>query len=900
MNQPTLWNYALGDLADANELKDTAPEQGRVSLRNLFQEINAIPIANGGIAPKRKDINCLFKAIGEHIFYIQRGGQYSWQADVTYPKNAVITYNDVEYKASEENTGMVPDLNQNVWKPLVEVTQEKLQKALDALPKYTSATTEKEGLVQLSNDLDSDSETTAATSLAVKTLDTKIGTANTNINSLSDLVSTTSQNVSKVTADVSSLSSDIQSLSTRTRNLENNVSGITSNAENIAEMQTQVSNLQRAQNTLSATVDTHSTDIRTIKSDINTLNLAVGDTTAINGIETRVNKLESTVNEFSDITGVFKYDQADEYLVGTIVDYNSKLYRATIPEGGETDKVPAGTIPGADGSENYWTLIDSEVRSSLTNLGSEISDLQNSVNSTASKATEAESKVNTLTTTVGSISDSVEDVRNDVDKLKGIYQYESGVEYDADEIIEFNNVLYKSLAKTSLGPVDAPDNWKALSGEVDLTEVNAKLKSLETSDTNITKRLDTVESTVNTLSSIGGDVNNLASKTELNAISDRVQTLEGIDHSQYALKSEIPESVDTSTLATKEELNSYALKTEIPEPTDTSTLATKEELKGYALKTEIPDTTGFATQDSVKTLEQKVKSLEDNATGLEAWSAEKTYKVGNVVIYNDKIYQATATSLNSAPADSNSNWKEISESEASTLLTKINAVSDRVQTLEGIDHSRYALKTDIPEPTDTSTLATKEELKSYALKTEIPTVDTSTLATKAEVKAIDTRVQTLEAGSSTGTVAAYKHYLVSGMLDGTSDIDTEDIGQNDWNVAYTANGPAFKSINISSDHRIITVDFDGKYDVRAFRVDVYKTFLANDGQRLVRFTIDGKTDGWNTARYYPMGYCAKAGCYNVAGTGDTNLMEQVSGTNPYELLWRPTSIGEGLSFYIKM
>ena len=877
MNQPTLWNYALGDLADANELKDTAPEQGRVSLRNLFQEINAIPIANGGIAPKRKDINCLFKAIGEHIFYIQRGGQYNWQADVTYPKNAVITYNDVEYKASEENTGMVPDLNQTVWKPLVEVTQEKLQKALDALPKYTSATTEKEGLVQLSNDLDSDSETTAATSLAVKTLDTKIGTANTNINSLSDLVSTTSQNVSKVTTDVSSLSSDIQSLSTRTRNLENNVSGITSNAENIAEMQTQVSNLQRAQNTLSATVDTHSTDIRTIKSDINTLNLAVGDTTAINGIETRVNKLESTVNEFSDIAGVFKFDQADEYLVGTIVDYNSKLYRATIPEGEETDKVPAGTIPGAEGSENYWTLIDSEVRSSLTNLCSEISDLQSNADTATSKATEVENKVNALTETVSSISQSVESVWDDVDKFKGIYQYENGTEYDADEIIEYNNTLYKSLVRTSLGPVDAPDNWKELSGSADLSEVNAKLATLETSDTNITRRLDTVESTVNTLSAIGGDVNNLASKTELNAVSDRVQTLESIDHSQYALKSEIPESVDTSTLATKEELNSYALKTEIP------------------------DTTGFATQNSVKALEQKVKSLEDNAAGLEAWSAEKTYKVGNVVIYNDKIYQATATSLNSTPADSNSNWKEISESEASTLLTKINAVSDRVQTLEGIDYSKYALKTDIPEPTDTSTLATKEELNDYALKSEIPeSVDTSTLATKAEVKAIDTRVQTLEAGSSTGTIAAYGHYLVSGMLDGTSDIDTEDIGQNDWNVAYTANGPAFKSINISSDRRIITVDFDGKYDVRAFRVDVYKTFLANDGQRLVRFTIDGKTDGWNTARYYPMGYCAKAGCYNVAGTGDTNLMEQVSGTNPYELLWRPTSIGEGLSFYIKM
>jgi chromosome segregation ATPase len=878
MNQPTLWNYALGDLADANELKDTAPEQGRVSLRNLFQEINAIPVANGGIAPRRKDINCLFKAIGEHIFFIQRGGQYNWQADVTYPKNAVITYSNTEYKAMEENTGMVPNLNPDIWKPLVEVTPEKLQEALDALPKYTSASTTNEGLVKLSNDTESESEETAATSLAVKTLNDKINSTNNDVNNLSSLVSNVSQSVSDVTSDVSSLNSDVQSLQTRTRNLESEVNGIASNAENISSLQSQISNIQSAHNTLSTTVDNQGSDIETIKTDIDTLKLAAGDTSAINGLETRVEELENSVGNVANTVGVFKYNSDNDYLAGMIVDYNNNLYRAVVPQGEESNKVLAGTIPGVTGSENYWVLIDSDIRESLSNLGSSISDFHDAIDNAVSKADEVDNKVNNTNDSVNTLSNRVDAVKEDIDKFKGVYKYVEGVEYEADEIIEFNDTLYKSLTVTSSSPADVPSDWKKLSGDVDLSGVESRLTSLETNGTSVDSRLTTlesnktnvesrlgnVESAIKTLEAGGADVSTLATKNELTSVSDRVQALEDVDHSD------------------------------------------------------------FASQTDLETLEQKVKSLEENSSGLDAWSNEKTYQSGNVVIHNDKIYQATATSLNSEPSDSNANWKEISESEASTLLTSINAVSDRVQALEGIDHSQYALKsdipeaqdltgyaktadveatyakkTDIPEPTDTSTLATKAELSDYAKKTDIPS--TSNLATKTEVNAIDSRVQALESSGSgsSGSAAAYQHYLVSGMMDGGA-TDSEDIGQNDWNVAYTATGPAFKSINISSDHRIITIDFDSKYDIRAFRVDVYKDFLAGDGSRLIRFTLDGEIHDWSVARYYPMGWSAKAGCYNVAGTGDTKIMNQVNGRNPYELQWTPTSIGEGLSFYVKM
>lgn len=888
MNQPTLWNYALGDLADANELKDTAPEQGRVSLRNLFQEINAIPVANGGIAPRRKDINCLFKAIGEHIFYIQRGGQYNWQADVTYPKNAVITYSNTEYKAMEENNGMVPNLNPDIWKPLVEVTPEKLQEALDALPKYTSASTTNEGLVKLSNDTESNSEETAATSLAVKTLNDKIDSTNNDVNNLSNLVSNASQSISDVTSDVSSLTSDVQSLQTRTRNLESAVNGIEENAGSISSLQSQLANIQNAHNTLSTTVDNQGSDIETIKTDIDTLKLAAGDTTAINDLESRMGEIESSLGNSADTIGVYKFNANNNYDFGNIVDYGNKLYRAVKPDDDpDATKVLAGTLPTSTSGSKYWELIDSEVRASLNNLGSRIETVSDSANSASENASEALSTVNAMSQTVEQVQNSINDLDSDMSHFKGVYKFVEGTEYEADEIIEYNDTLYKSLVTTSSSPADAPADWKKLSGDVDLSGVETRLTTLESNKTNVESRLGNVESAIETLEAGGADVSTLATKNELTAVSDRVQALEDVDQTQYALKT------DLADYATSENLGNLTSRVQALENVDHS---------------------DFASQTDLEALEQKVKSLEENSSGLDAWANDKTYQSGNVVIHNDKIYQATATSLNSEPSDSNANWKEISESEASTLLTSINAVSDRVQALENIDHSQYALKseipeaqdlsayakkTDIPEPTDTSTLATKAELSDYAKKTEIPS--TSNLATKTEVSAIDSRVQALESSGSgsSGTAAAYQHYLVSGMMNG-GETDSEDIGQNDWNVAYTATGPAFKSINISSDHRIITIDFDSKYDIRAFRVDVYKDFLAGDGSRLIRFTLDGEVHDWSVARYYPMGWSAKAGCYNVAGTGDTKIMNQVNGRNPYELQWTPTSIGEGLSFYVKM
>ena len=999
MNQPTLWNYALGDLADVNDLNENAPEQGRVSLRHLFQEINAIPIANGGIAPKRKDINCLFKAIGEHIFYIQRGGQYSWRADVTYPKNAVITYNGIEYKAQDENTGLVPDLSPTAWKPLVEVTPEKLREELAKLPTYDQATSDKLGLVKISSEIDSNSDSVSASSNAVKQVNDKIEQIKSDVSSLSETVSNISSDLSSVTSDLSDTKSDVVSLTTRTKNLETSLAGIDTNASDISELKTRLNN---AENSIEANGDLiagHTTDITAIKTDIDTLKVAAGDTSAINNLESRISGIESSLGNAAESCGVYKFNGTKSYDFGSIVYYQGKIYVASKPNDSTETQVPAGVIPTVSGSEDYWKEVNTDgMRESLSNLGNLISELQ------TSKATV--SSVEEVKQSVNSTSSQLSTLKNDVDSIAGIFEFDpedTESEFNVGNIVEYQSKLYKCISDVAAGTLLTPDSdkdhWIAISSadssksgiseynsssiynagdvvygsdnkiykalkssvnapltdteswielsktEVDLTSVNSSISGLQ-------GRVETLESAVENLESGGADVSTLATKTELNAVIDRVETveekaqtltdkvqaLESIDHTKYALKTDIPSPVDTSSLATKSSVDDltdrvddlesidhtqYALKTDIPEPVDTSSLATKS---------------------SVEAIDTRVKALEnaEKGSGIANFDNTKTYKAGDLVIYDNKIYQATDTSLNSVPSSTNTNWKEISESEASTLLAKINAVSDRVQTLENIDHSQYALKTDIPEtqdlsayaktseveatyakktdipdPVDTSTLATKSSVEAidtrvqtleeidhtkYALKTEIPS--TSNLATKSEVQAIDTRVQALEAGESgsesgSGTSSAgYQSYFSAGMFvndygDSTFEYNSEDLGQNDWNISYKATGPAFKSIKHGFNK--ITVDLDSKYDVRAMRLDIYGDFLALPG--FIEITVDGKTPSWLDAKYYMTG-TAELGAVYASGMGGTDVMIHWDAKNPYLLQYNNTSKGDGMTFYI--
>lgn len=200
------------------------------------------------------------------------------------------------------------------------------------------------------------------------------------------------------------------------------------------------------------------------------------------------------------------------------------------------------------------------------------------------------------------------------------------------------------------------------------------------------------------------------------------------DLSGYALKSEIPQLPDLSGYARKSELPSpvdlsgYALKTEVP---SVSGLATKQELTdglagkadstalaNYALKSElpsVPDVSRFITEDA---LAPYAKTADiPSVAGFETTKA-----------VDAKLSQyVKKTEL---PAQ-----QDLSAYETTAEVDRKLALKADLSAIPSL--ANYATKDQIP---DTAALATKEELKTYALKSEIPpAVDTSSFATNASV-----------------------------------------------------------------------------------------------------------------------------------------------------------------------
>lgn len=193
-------------------------------------------------------------------------------------------------------------------------------------------------------------------------------------------------------------------------------------------------------------------------------------------------------------------------------------------------------------------------------------------------------------------------------------------------------------------------------------------------------------------------VSGLATKADLADYAKKTDIPEGQDLSQYAKKSELP---SVAGLASKQELtdglagkadstalSNYALKSELPAVPDVSHFITEDALAPYAKTADIPSVAGLETTKAVDAkLSQYVKKTE-------------------------------------LPAQ-----QDLSAYETTAEVDRKLAQKADMSAIPSL--TNYATKDQIP---DVSALATKEELKTYALKSEIPTVpDTSNFATKASV-----------------------------------------------------------------------------------------------------------------------------------------------------------------------
>ena len=234
----------------------------------------------------------------------------------------------------------------------------------------------------------------------------------------------------------------------------------------------------------------------------------------------------------------------------------------------------------------------------------------------------------------------------------------------------------------------------------------------------------------------------LGQKADVSAIPNVSSFITAAALTPYALKTDIPTVPDVSSFARKDEipnvsafvtqaaLQPYALRSELPQIPDLSGYALKTEipapvdLSGYALKTEVPSVSGLATKAELADYAKKTDIPEGQDLSLYAKKSELPSVAGleTTKAVDAKLSQyVKKTELPAQP--------DLSSYETTSEVDRKLALKADLSAIPSL--ANYATKDQIP---DTSTLATKDELKTYALKTDIPTVpDLSSYATNQSV-----------------------------------------------------------------------------------------------------------------------------------------------------------------------
>ena len=122
--EPKKFGVIPGNAADVTAIQD-AGSVLNPSMTDIFPAIYQLALSAGGKAPERTTFNAFLKLYGEALYFLQRGGVWSYDATADYPAGAVVGYSGSLYLALKDNgpgtgTGAVtPGKNTAVWQKLV-------------------------------------------------------------------------------------------------------------------------------------------------------------------------------------------------------------------------------------------------------------------------------------------------------------------------------------------------------------------------------------------------------------------------------------------------------------------------------------------------------------------------------------------------------------------------------------------------------------------------------------------------------------------------------------------------------------------------------------------------------------------------------------------------------------
>ena len=133
LQQPFAYN------GDKNTIPLNATGDQRASLQEGFPPITSVKITEGGIPPERKDFNGLGNLLSSLYFYLQNGGRFTFNQDVSdaiggYPQNATLWYNDSSLGINYPVTSLINNNTYNFVTTPSYIDGVKWKRIIDSFP----------------------------------------------------------------------------------------------------------------------------------------------------------------------------------------------------------------------------------------------------------------------------------------------------------------------------------------------------------------------------------------------------------------------------------------------------------------------------------------------------------------------------------------------------------------------------------------------------------------------------------------------------------------------------------------------------------------------------------------------------------------------------------------------
>ena len=122
--QPSLMKIPFAQNGAKATIPETTTSLGVASLSQGFPTETQLPIADGGVPPRRIDVNGALYMLSMFAMYQQTGGKFSWGSELDYDVPCIIYHNSNLWWCVQSNgisTNIVePGTNSSYWIPLRE------------------------------------------------------------------------------------------------------------------------------------------------------------------------------------------------------------------------------------------------------------------------------------------------------------------------------------------------------------------------------------------------------------------------------------------------------------------------------------------------------------------------------------------------------------------------------------------------------------------------------------------------------------------------------------------------------------------------------------------------------------------------------------------------------------